>query len=495
MATIHVEPSDNIQDILSIELDQTDFKGELDQELKTIRKKATIKGFRPGSAPVNYVRKVYGRDTLVRVITKLMDEKLKEFLKENDKKYILEPVLRNDSEMPFENINAEKFIIKFDLGKNPEFELKGLENEFTLTRLLPEVTEEEVETEIVHLRKTMGVMAYPEDNFKEEDILDLWIREMDEAGENVLDNGYEITIKISPQDVKHEAFKADLLGLKVGDKIHFEYKNLSDKDEDFIKKYILKMEDDSPINNHFEGMVEEVSRHEPAELNEDFYTKVFGPDVEIDSEDAFKERIKKQIQDFEGNAYNQFIVDDFKAKMIDLNPVELPEEFFKNYITAKSEEVMADEEVEHSLIHMKEDMHWNLVLTKIIDAWGIKINEEDINEQFRVMVRRYMGGQYIPQVEDNFVQKSWENEEMVQQASNRALSNKFVVALLEKMPLDLQILPKEEFAAKLQTRKEAAEAKEHDHSHHTHHHDHEESAELPEASESEDTDVEVADEK
>jgi trigger factor len=482
MATIHVEPSDNQQDILTIEIEKADYQLDLEKELKTIRKKSSIKGFRPGSAPLNYVKKLYGRDTLVRVITSKMDEELKSFLEENEKNYILEPILRSDSEMPFEDPNAEKFVIKFDFGKKPVVELKGLPDELKIVRLMPEIEDSEITAEIDRLRQTFGILTYPEKDIQEEDLLNIWIREMDEAGENILEKGFEETIKISPQDIKHEELKATLLKSAVGDTIRFDYRNLSEKEEDYIKRYILKAEDDSEINYHFEGLIEEVSRRELADFNPDFYKQVLGEDIAIEDEDDFHRQLKQRMQDYSAAEYNKFVVNEFKKQILVLNPLEFPEEFFKNYIVSKSEEVLTDEDVEHSLIHLKEDLHWNLLLNEILKAWDVKIEEEDINNQFRQMIRQYMGGQYLPEVEENFVTRSWQNEEMVKEASNRVLSNKFVRALLEKVPMEVELMPKEAFKAKLEELEEAEKAAEHNHDHH-HAHDHSHDAEHDHASE------------
>lgn len=54
------EPISEQHGYLNITLDQVDYMPQFNEELKKIRKNASIKGFRQGAAPEGMLRKLYG---------------------------------------------------------------------------------------------------------------------------------------------------------------------------------------------------------------------------------------------------------------------------------------------------------------------------------------------------------------------------------------------------------------------------------------------------
>ncbi len=55
------ENTDDLNAILKVQVEKTDYEGNVEKVLRDYRKKANIKGFRPGMVPFGMIKKIYGR--------------------------------------------------------------------------------------------------------------------------------------------------------------------------------------------------------------------------------------------------------------------------------------------------------------------------------------------------------------------------------------------------------------------------------------------------
>jgi FKBP-type peptidyl-prolyl cis-trans isomerase (trigger factor) len=55
------ENIDDLNAVLKVKIEKTDYEEKVETVLKDYRKKATIKGFRPGMVPIGLIKKMYGR--------------------------------------------------------------------------------------------------------------------------------------------------------------------------------------------------------------------------------------------------------------------------------------------------------------------------------------------------------------------------------------------------------------------------------------------------
>ncbi len=471
MASVQIEQLSNAIDILQLSVTPDDYLPVLNDELKGIRKKVSVKGFRAGNAPLNYIRKVYGREVKAQTISKMIEEQIQEFLDTNKNTYMLEPVLREDSVMPFGDPDHGEFVVRFDMARKPVIELETLPEKLNVTYYKPTVTNEELNDEISKLQNALGKSSYPEGDILENDIVEIFARELDKDG-NIVNDGFDVGFKIVPVDLD-PSLRERILGMNAGDSLQFRIAELSTKGEEHIRKYILDVPDVEPLPETVEGLIEEITRREPAELNEEFYQSILGEQVEVTDEDHFRELVRERLQSRKGGRANSYIVKSFREQIMQMYPIELSEDFLRNYIRSKAENEPDEKEIKHRLYHLREDIHWDLIIDQLIKLWDIKVTKEDVEEEMRYMIRRYMNFQVIPQIEENFVERAWQNKETVNSATQAALSFKILEAIKANIPMKEELLPEAEFNAKLDELLPAEENHDHDHSHdHDHDHDH-----------------------
>ena len=64
--------SDATSAILTVKIQEADYASLVEKQLKTIRQKANIPGFRPGMVPMGLVKKQYGTAVKAEEINKLL---------------------------------------------------------------------------------------------------------------------------------------------------------------------------------------------------------------------------------------------------------------------------------------------------------------------------------------------------------------------------------------------------------------------------------------
>ena len=109
------QKTDDLNGTLSVTLEKADYEPKVDEQIKTYRKKAQIPGFRPGTAPVSMIKKLYGKSFSADEVNKLASEKMFGYLKENDIDILGQPLLSLDkpSEVDFEK--SETYVPFFGL--------------------------------------------------------------------------------------------------------------------------------------------------------------------------------------------------------------------------------------------------------------------------------------------------------------------------------------------------------------------------------------------
>ena len=89
--------NDAVSGILKLEIVKADYADQLDKDLRSIRQKANVPGFRKGMVPLGLIKKMYGKQALVETVNKLISENLFKYIRENDLHVLGEP-MQNDTE-------------------------------------------------------------------------------------------------------------------------------------------------------------------------------------------------------------------------------------------------------------------------------------------------------------------------------------------------------------------------------------------------------------
>lgn len=134
---------------------------------------------------------------------------------------------------------------------------------------------------------------------------------------------------------------------------------------------------------------------EKVELNQELFDKVYGPGV-VSSEEEFKEKIRKELQDYAEKSTENKLKEDIYLSVMDNTEVNLPAAFLKKFIKASNEKPITEEQVESEYPQFEKGLKWNLITNAIAEEHGLKVEMEDVKnfskEQLRAQFMMYGGG-------------------------------------------------------------------------------------------------------
>ncbi|HEY8065091.1 MAG TPA: trigger factor [Methylosinus sp.] len=126
---------------------------KLESQLVELRGKAQIKGFRPGKAPLSYLKKIYGKGIMGEVLQEAVNEANRKIVEDNSLRVAMEPRL----DFPTDQAAVEKALeAEGDFSYSVAFEVLpaielGAFDDIAIERPIAEVAEEEVQKAISDL--------------------------------------------------------------------------------------------------------------------------------------------------------------------------------------------------------------------------------------------------------------------------------------------------------------------------------------------------------
>jgi FKBP-type peptidyl-prolyl cis-trans isomerase (trigger factor) len=149
--------------VVSITIEPADYQEEVAKQLKEVRHKAQMPGFRPGMVPAGLVKKMYGKGILADVLNKKVGEGLQKHIEDN-KLQILGDPLPNREQGNVDLDHEETFTFAFDIAVAPEFDAK-LNGKNKLPEYTIEATDEMVNKQVEAYASRFGEYI-PEDKEK-----------------------------------------------------------------------------------------------------------------------------------------------------------------------------------------------------------------------------------------------------------------------------------------------------------------------------------------
>ena len=118
------ENIDDLNTVLKVEISKPDYEEKVENVLKDYRKKANIKGFRPGMVPIGLVKKMYGKAVQIDEINKIVTENIQKYITDEKLEILGDPLPKTDEQEKIDFDTQEDFTFSFELGLTPAIEVK-----------------------------------------------------------------------------------------------------------------------------------------------------------------------------------------------------------------------------------------------------------------------------------------------------------------------------------------------------------------------------------
>jgi trigger factor len=368
------ENIDELNAILKIKVEKNDYAGAVDKVLHDYRKKASVKGFRPGMVPAGIIKKMYGKAILLDEVNKLVSSSLSKHLIDEKLNILGEPLpsIKSKSDLDFDN--KEDFEFAFDIAFAPKYELK-LSKKDKLTYYEIKVDDEMVKQTIESHAARNG-KTEEADVVIEKDLVRGKYEQLDQDG-NVLEGGIVNDDALFAVDkIQEESIRALVIGAKKDDIVDFDIKKAFSNARDVASMLGIDKEVAEDLTGNFRFTVKTISRHTPAEVNQELFDKVYGEGT-INSEKEYKAKIVAEIKESFVSSSDYKLLLDAKEALVGKAKMTLPDEFLKRWLVAVNKE-LTEEAVEKDYDKMQADLAWQLIKNNIIEEQGIKVEEQDM---------------------------------------------------------------------------------------------------------------------
>lgn len=349
---------------VTIEIDAERVNDEFAKIFEEYRKKAKIKGFRPGKAPMNVIRQKFSESAREDVLEKLVEESYPKALKENEIKAATHP-----SFPKIEIEEGKQLVYTARLEVMPEIETVKYDG-LKLPEEKINVQDTEVDTVVEFLRKKHSTLRKVDREIKDEDVIkaDLTAVEDDAA---VLDEKEYKDMEIDlGSDVIVEDFKKVLPGHKVGDEVEIPVKYPEQYGNANLAGKSIK----------YKAKITEVNERVLPEPNDAFSKTVGETETYLELRLKIREDLTKQKK-FDTDKYNR---NEIQRQFIDNNQIEIPEGMVQTYLERSYEEQqkqnpgLEKDVFLNSYRHIAENgLRWNLLTNRIAEDEKIEVSTKD----------------------------------------------------------------------------------------------------------------------
>lgn len=436
---IQLEKNSSSEALIKINLKESDYQSKFKEKLKSYSKQANIKGFRPGKVPISLIEKMYGKSIMVEEINKMLVDSLKKYIKENDIKIIGDPLPNNDKANEIDWDTQKEFDFEYNIGLIEDFEYK---TEFKINKYEIKLEKKVLDEAIDNLKVQHGKMTNPEVSEKGDSIFGA----LTQASSEFAKDGLIYLDKVSKK--YHKSF----IGVKKEDVIKIDIKKLFDDEKDLEELTGLSDEEIKELAGEFEFGVKNVNRVEPAEMNQEFFDKIFG-EGKIKTEEEFIKEYSKVFEENYDKESEYLLAHQMQEKILKETKLNIPENFYKKWIKATNENIN-DEELDKDFEHYVKDLKWTLIKNRMGEDNELKVEYADAIDYTKKMFRAQFGGMELNEEMDknmevmanNYLQQN--NGEQYMNVLNQLRTEKIMELLKQKAEISVKKVTREEFNKK-----------------------------------------------
>lgn len=302
---VSVESGSGLERRVRIQIEAAEIESEIEKRLVRVGRRARIKGFRPGKAPLKVLRQQYGPQVRQEVLSEVMQSSYNQAINQEQ--------LRPAGSARIEPHNTEQgqdldFTAVIEVY--PEFEVADV-SRLKIERPVADITEKDVDAMIENLRKQRAEWIEAARGSQDGDRVTVTFRGTIDG--EVFDGGVgeDMPVILGAGETIPD-FEQGLVGLKAGDE----------------KVIDVRFPDDYPVakvagkDAKFEVSVARVEDQHLPELDDEFF-KIFG--VKDGGVEAFRTEVRANMQRELDRTVRSRLKQNVMERLREANEVELPQ--------------------------------------------------------------------------------------------------------------------------------------------------------------------------
>ncbi|MCD8282148.1 MAG: trigger factor [Prevotella sp.] len=431
---IQFEAQDKINGLMTITVEESDYAGEAEKEMKNYRRKAVMPGFRPGNVPMGMIRKMYGTAVKAEIVNKLVSERLAEYIKENNIR-MLGQALPSEGQEPqdIEKDTTLKFV--FDIAVAPEFTVDVSEKD-KVDYYKIKIDDELIDRQVDMFASRMGSYVTV-DEYADRDMLKGTLTELD-ADNKPKDGGLVVEDAIvMPSYVKDEGQKKLFDGAKKGGMLVVTPRLMYGDTE---LAALLKTDKDEALKHDgaFSYELKEITRYEKHKIDKELFDNVYGAGT-CAGEEEFREKIKEGLAvQLASDSDYKFLTDVRALIEKKIGTLTYPDELLKRIMLAGSED-KDKEKIDKNYDLSLRQLTWHLIKEDLVRRYEIRVDDADVKnvakESARVQFAQYGMNNVPDDYLENYAGEVLKKGENIDGFVDRAIEIKLAAALKTSVKL------------------------------------------------------------
>lgn len=439
------ENIDDLNAVLKVRIEKADYDDKVETVLKDYRKKATIKGFRPGMVPIGVIKKMYGRAVQIDEINKVVTDSIQKYLADEKLEILGDPLPKTDDQETYDFDTQQDFTFSFEVGLSPVVDLK-ISKKNKVNEYVIAIDDKMKKDYLENYTRRYGELRKAELT-EEKDVVKGKIEAIDNEG-NVIAEGPAVEeTSLGIDIIKDKKIKKDFIGRAVGDSIDFDLKKAYPNDTEIAGILHKKKEEVEKLEGNFRFTVADISRFYPAEVGKELFDKIYGEGV-VTTEEEFMKKIEEEISVNLKRESDFRLLMDIKALAMEKTDFQLPEEFLKKWLLRVNEKT-TEEQIEKEFDSFRKDLKWQLIRNKVARDNEVKITEEELQKEAE-NITRYQFQQYglFYATDDqisNYAKETLKREEDAKRIADKILEEKVILLMKEMVKLESKDITVEDF--------------------------------------------------
>lgn len=430
----------DLMTVLTLTVEPADYQEAVQKELKQLRQKANVPGFRPGMVPAGLIKKMYGKGVMAEVINKTLSDALGKYIEEQHLNILGDPLPNEELTPKVDFDTQDTFTFAFDIALAPEFDA-SLNGHNKLTHYNIEVSDDMVNKQVESYAQRFG--DYVEaDEVQDGDVIKGLLTEQRENGmtkENAM---------LNPQYMVDKEQAALFMGAKKGDVITFNPQKAFQNEVEIGSLLDITKQEAKELTSDFTFEIQGITRHQAAKIDGELFAKVYGDNTVKDEAD-FRAHVKAEIEEnmAEDSEY-KFGLDAKAAIMKKMEGLAFPEDFLKRWLHATNEK-LTDEEIEKDFPQMIEELKWHLAKEQLLKKYNINIEKEDVEDYAKKVAKMQFMQYGLMHVDDayltNYAQQILKDENQLRGIVERVAEQKIYAAVKTAVKLEEKSISHDDF--------------------------------------------------
>jgi trigger factor len=148
------------------------------------------------------------------------------------------------------------------------------------------------------------------------------------------------------------------------------------------------------IAGDYKLVVKNINRKVKAEINQEFFDRLFGKDG-VKSEEEFKKKIDESINLNYGKESDHLLERDVRDYFVEKTKITTPNDFLKDWLLMTNAGKVTKEQIDSEFELYIKDLKWSLIRNRIAEDNKLSVEQNDITEKTKLILAEQFGGPAI----------------------------------------------------------------------------------------------------